>query len=204
MQDFGLLVLLCFLVPLFSSTLTNIVNADHRISPLYPLGAIFIGLGSHYLLQKYRRFSLLIFGVIAICIMYQTYVYFCQMAPNRGYKTGDYVSMHLVYVLQKYEPFIAAKHQSKNVCVLLSPRNTEQQQDQIFSEQFLYFVPQLSVSVHEDKRVRDNEAYFSLGACEPDLTKYLDIKTVSCQGNWNLFCPTHQSNSIFIYATLVK
>lgn len=196
-----LLIFLIFTIPLFNSALTDVINADHRINPILPAGAIFAGLGINYVsgLIKYKYLRYIFIVLFTGYLLWQINYFFSEQPANRNFKSAEYLSMHFIQLI-KYNKLVSVRN-PKDVCLVVSPSNYQNFQLVHFQEQYNYFIPKVTVNSKQDVNIKDNEAYIYKGTCPQYQNPVKNQIVVSCNTGYNNFyCPPDsKENIIFNY-----
>lgn len=189
------LFFLALAIPFFNSAITDIVNADHRLSPMFPIGAIFIGIGISYTLNfirhKYLRY---LFGtfILGYLLLFQTYKFFHDRPADTFYDVGDYLTMHTVQ-------FLKSRKTTGDICLLTSPENYTKLNYQHYRELFQYFLPQITLEMLQNQEIGNNEMYIYHGTCfgKYDKTTYRKVPCSTTKNNYK--CPLYFNDTLMIH-----
>ncbi|HWS48981.1 MAG TPA: glycosyltransferase family 39 protein [Candidatus Methanoperedens sp.] len=189
------LLSLVFVIPFFNSAITDVINADHRLSPMFPVGAIFIGIGISYtfvLMRNKYLYYLLGVLILGYLLFFQTYKFFQNRPADIFHNVGDYLTMHTIQ-------FLKSNKITGDICLLTSPDNTTSLNYPHYSEQFQYFLPNITVQTLPSEEIRNNEIYIYRGNC---LKKYekTTYKYISCSDvSNNYHCPLNFNEVMMIH-----
>jgi len=190
-----ILIYLAIVTPLFSSALTDQINSDHRLSPLLPIGAIFVSIGISYIFSfihhKYLRY---IFWILTIgYLIFQTWKFFAYRLADKNYEMKDYLSMHLIQ-------FIKSSPIPDSLCLFVSPTNYENLNFDHYIEQYRYFLPNTIVQTVSDEKISDSEAYLINGTCPENYEGATKQKNIPCTTASNkYYCPENFDGNITIH-----
>ncbi|HEY7063028.1 MAG TPA: glycosyltransferase family 39 protein [Chloroflexota bacterium] len=196
----GLLVLLLVL-PMSNSTLTNLSNIAHRYSPLFPLVAIFTGLGITYLLSRLTSSALRYAGaaVAGVYLVYSVTMMFVNQPLDTGVDATDYLAMETIYFLaDRPAPPDPATGQAQ-VCVTGSPKLHTTLGAAHWQEALQYFLPHLGVEPWADAAMPDNEVLIQPGACGRDPAPAAQEFILECRPRQQLWCPRDYSGDMIIH-----
>ena len=195
-----------------NSAMTDWVNADHRLVPLFALGALFAGIGITYCMQGIKyKIGKVIFAIIVVSyLLSQAAVFFINRPADQGHDLKEYLAMHIYYFLQEHEQdFVSSRlvdsiHASPvRFCILVSPESSKLLDDNndATREQSDYFLQkELTVHFSQNASVRDNEAYVKTGDCqESKIGEEKHMKLIDCSLEGNLKCPLNYTDQIRIY-----
>jgi len=191
-----ILLSLLFILPFFNSAITDYVNADHRISPLFAIVAIFAGIGIYAVTEliKPGRFKKIAFFLLLIYLAYQTSMFFINQPANKKIEVKDYLSMHALYLLQQ-----TPKEWAGSICFYVSPANQKYYfNNPAILEQQLYLTPGSQIQYADSKGINDNEAYVLKGACPEDYKNVTKKYEVECSQT-PFECPLGDLGKITIY-----
>lgn len=197
---YNILILLVFLLPLTNSAMTDWVNADHRLAPLLPIAAIFIALGFSYITKQIHNKigKILIFGIILMYLVVQTYKFFTLLPANYDYNIKDYLSMHVVYLIKRNSDYLNSKY----FCLFVSNQNKENLNLMHYMEQYEFFLPNISIETKSSDSIGNSEAYILKGSCENyenKSTLNMSKFVVDCSAKINFYCPNNYNGNIKIY-----
>lgn len=192
-----ILIFLAFAIPFFSSAITDLINADHRIVTLLPIGAILVGSGIAYIIFEIRYKLIRYLVIIFICgyLILQTLIFFGDQPANKNYKIQDYLSMHIIQFLKsRHDPV------QKEYCEYVSPSNYNNLNLPHYIEQYEYFLPDIKVHANSNEKVKDNEVYIFKNTCPQNYQINTRIRIISCSKLSNsLFCPLDYKDDMIIH-----
>lgn len=178
---------------LTNSALTEMINGDHRLSPLFPIGALFAGFGLSFTFEKIKQKKLhyLIAALLFIFLAFQTISFFTNQPANKNKKTEDYLSMHTIYFLNSNQKTFNKKDEIK---FLLSPSNYQAFNTLHYQEQREFFLPNLTVIVESRQNVQNSEIYI-----KKKDSNFLNQKhIVSCEER-SYVCPPNYEGEFVIH-----
>jgi len=178
---------------LTNSALTDIINGDHRLAPLYPIGALFVGVGAGFLIGKLKSKVIKFTFVFSLFIFfsYRSFYFFYSQPANKNKDIGDYLSMHAIYFLKKNNnlyPF-------NDLTFFVSPSNYQKFNYLHYREQYQFFLPEKNILIKENKEIGDNEIYIKNDE-QPYLGKTFFIK---CNGKKSYSCPLGFKENIILH-----
>ncbi len=199
---------LALAIPFTNSAITSWINAAHRLLPLVPIGAFFIGIGVWFIVKNIKYFILQ--GVVAIVIasylLYQVYSFFFYLPANDNKTLSEYVSMHIINVLQTNPNYVRLTQPQAAtppiICVAVSPATYQSfVSDQIYEEQWQYFLNPYSVEKISDPTISDNEAYIFKSHCPTSIiAQNTNAQVTSCHTrDKNFYCPNGYNGNITIH-----
>lgn len=144
---------------LTNSALTDILNGDHRLAPLYPIGALFVGIGIAFLMERVKLKPLQYIGVCGLFIFlsYQAVSFFVnQPASKKNSDIGAYLSMHTVYFLKSNQGLF---NKMSSIALLVSPTNYQKLNDLAYKEKYAFFFPETTIVTKKMEAIGDNEIY---------------------------------------------
>ena len=197
---FNFLLVLVFAIPFTNSAITDWVNADHRLTVLLPIGALFITLGIAWILQKARN-SFLRGIIICGLLIYLSALlvgFFTSHVAANSRDIKDYLAMHVVYFLQS--KILQTPNQGgRDICLVVSPANYQDLDLLHYKEQFQYFLPNQVITIQMAQDISDNEAYIFNGEC-PNNYKDVKLNLVTlCTEEKSFYCPTNYYGTIVIH-----
>jgi hypothetical protein len=178
---------------LTNSALTDMVNGDHRLSPLLPIGVIFIGYGLGFIFEKLKnkKIKCVLSAFLFLFFLTKIFYFFEDQPANKNKNIGDYLSMHMIYFINSNQ--YDAKT-NDNLRLLVSPKNYEKFTTLHYAEQYEYFLPNLNLEFQSTLDVLDNELYIINGE-----NAYLQqSRLINCNKR-SYFCPLNYNDNIFIY-----
>lgn len=203
-----ILIFLSVSLPFFNSSITDWINADHRISPLLPIGAIFAGMGINYVLNliSNKNLKFIIGGIIFIYLLFKACGFFTDLPANKNYNIKDYLSMHIIYFIKSQSSnkltnsVYAQTTDSKNICIWVSPDNYYNLNLTHYLEQYKYFLPDKIIEIKEDTNIKNNESYIFKQECPVNYKITTKEKIIKCNlFEKNFYCPLNSSDNIVIH-----
>jgi hypothetical protein len=199
-KKFFTFVLLGFVVllPLTNSAITNLINADHRIMPMLPIGAIFFTVGMHGLFRQMHKFEYKYFFAIlcSVQIVFMILVFFHEQSAVKNKRVHDYLSMNFIYLLQDKKVGFGSP---AAVCLDVSPSNFELLDPLQYKEQREFFLPKYIVGVSRNEKISDTELYIYNGSCDAGRSAPKNKLVTKCEGAVNYRCPTDFQGDLTIY-----
>lgn len=190
---FLITIFIIFLIlHLTNSALTNLLNGDYRLSPLYPIGALFVGVGLALIFEEIRiRFwDHIIAFMFFIILSFQTVFFFTDQPANMARNIKDYLSMHTIYFIKDNRDL----YTSKNLTLFVSPNNYQNLNLLHYKEQYGFFFPKWEIALKEDKKIGDNEIYIK----NNEYGFYGKSYMIEC-GRKNFYCPASYNKNIIIH-----
>jgi hypothetical protein len=177
---------------LSNSALTDILNGDHRLAPLYPIGALFVGVGISFLLEKIKPKSIkyTLAFVLFIFLSYQTVLFFLNQPANKNKDVGDYLSMHTIYFLKENDSL----YKSNNLTFLVSPINYQKLNFLHYKEQYNFFFPKKIFFIEKGDTIGDNEIYIQ----NNDYDYFGKSFMIRCSDK-DYYCPLDYKNNFVIH-----
>lgn len=188
---FFLLIYLALAIPFTNSAITDMINADHRLMPLLPIISFVIGFCISYITKiKSKLFKQVFVSIIFIYLVKIVFNFFYYQEANindynNWREPKDYLSMHLIYLIQK-------NNFPNDITIYTSPYNATNYNYLHYQEQYKFFLP--------DKNI------IFLGAENLDnysvriLTNETFSLTVDCLDLKNRFyCPLNDPGKFTIY-----
>lgn len=191
------LLFLAFIIPLTNSAITDGINFDHRLAPLFPIAAILVGLSIYILNQQIKLpiFKLIFILTVIGFLTYQTTIFFTKRLAdinwNNFLSEKDYLSMDLIYLL-KSNP----QNFSSNLCIKVSPENTRYFHLYHIQEQYQYFLPQYNINFVSDNQLPVNVASINNNCFSQNQGKIFNHQ---CQSSLDFACPKGYSGDFLIY-----
>jgi len=189
-EPFLLSATFIFLVAhLTNSALTDALNADHRLGPLYPIGAFFVGVGVAFILEniKVKTFHLVFAFVVTIFLIYQSVLFFVEQPANKNRDLGDYLSMHIIYFVKSNDNLF---DDSNSLVLSVSENNYEKFRLMHYEEQYMYFFPNIDLFLKQDDSLGDHEVTINTGSHKG---RYV----FNC-GNISYLCPIGYTQNMVI------
>jgi hypothetical protein len=194
-KNLYLIAVLCIalILHLSNSALTDILNGDHRLTPFYPIGALFVGVGIAFLIEKIKLRSLqyILAFALFIFLSYQTISFFINQPANKNKDIGDYLSIHTIYFIKSNNDLF---NKTDNLTFLVSPFNYQILNYLHYKEQYNFFFPESNIDIKNDSTIRDNEIYIKNNEYDYSDKSYM----IRCSGN-DYYCPIGYKNGIVIH-----
>lgn len=218
-QFLNMFLFLLIVLPFFLSAITDVINASHRLSPLFAPAAIFVGIGISYCLNAIRNKEIRA-AFITVMISYfaiQLLTFFTRQPANLTVKLPGYLDMHAIYFLHKdnsyhasYETYLKDIRLRINdpqalspVCFYVSPSNYLNYMENYvaYFQQQQMLLPSVNLNYREDSRIRDNEVYILPNTCNTPVpyTKAKHTYRISCSYGNSYTCPLTYSGTITIH-----
>lgn len=180
------------ILPLTNSAITEIVNADNRLTPLLPVSAIFTGVGIYFIFSKIDKklkiFKLVPKFLLSIYILMIGFNFFLNESATKLYTYYDYFNMHIIYDLKADQSF----KEVNNICFYISKDYYDYLSPWYMlnrtQEQFEYFVPNKYFFIFQNNNVQNNQAYVSK-SCNQNLEEMTFAKITHCSENTKFLCP---------------
>ncbi|HVZ58355.1 MAG TPA: hypothetical protein VG935_01220 [Patescibacteria group bacterium] len=190
------LLLLALLIPFFSSAITEAINADHRLSVLLPIGAIFITLGISYLAKGIKNYNIRVgfYLVVMVYLFMQIGHFFLTYPVNKDVPTRDFLSMDVISMLAHQTSPSSAP---RDICITTSVDNAQEFTLLQYKEQYQYFLPQDQVTWRGSDKYADSEAVIAQGSCTIPPADEQQTKVFSCSKS-AIFCPYRTASAIVL------
>lgn len=178
-----------FALPFTNSAVTEAINSDNRLAPLFVLSAISCGLGINYLLKRIDNLRLRTFFIVSITliILSITSTFFINEDASKGYSEIDYLSMHTVYALQNNKEF----NKNKFTCLFSNETFTSYVNYLHVQEQYEFFSPG-TIKIASISGIKPNEIYISQSCSFPSKSNY--DKIVYCSTKNKFTCKNRPIN----------
>lgn len=189
---YKLIAVFAILIPLTNSAVTDCVNCDHRWGPALPVCALLSGLGIEAVAERLKKPKFLqkiFFGFLILYIFFQGYIFFAKEFASRGRNYQDYLSMHLVYLLQSLP-------KNKSVCLSVSPQNYQFFGLLHIEEQHDFFLPGLKIIKKANPGIPENVIYVTKD-CNIYEKKVLLYNY--CVKKDKFICPLNYNHNLEIY-----
>jgi len=175
-----------------NSALTDILNGDHRLVPLYPIGTLFVGVGMAFLIDKIklRLFQYILAFALFIFLFYQTTLFFINQPANKNKDIGDYLSMHTIYFIKENDDLI----KSNNLILFVSMFNYQKLNLLHYKQQYAFFFPAANFTIEKDETIKDNEIYIKNSKYDFWGKDYI----IECGGK-SYYCPIGYRTNIVIH-----
>lgn len=199
----NILIFILFALPFINSAITDRVNADHRLSPLFSIGAIFVAIGISYCIDliKNKKSKYLTGVIVLLYLSWKTAVFYIDQPANKNVPLRQYLSMHTFYFLQADKQYQASAS-SAQVCLFVSPTNYQYFNGNIGAgEQQQYLLPGVNIKYGLGNSIDDNEVYIIKGGCqtENNYASAINTYTISCKSDNKFTCPLNYTGDITIH-----
>ncbi|MCW1949651.1 MAG: hypothetical protein KIH89_004410, partial [Candidatus Shapirobacteria bacterium] len=190
------IILLSFSIPFSNSAVTDGLNFDHRLAPLFPISAILIGLGVDTLtnLISHYKLKFFFFFLLFFLFTYQTFCFFSQRQADVNWDNPftqvDYLSMHLIYLISS-----ESQNFSHNLCVHTSPSNFDYFYLPHVNEQYQFFLPEFSAKFISSSQIDDHTLI--VDDCQQKTTN--KIYNYKCGSKFDFKCPVYYQNNLNIH-----
>lgn len=196
------------LLPFTNSALTNIVNADFRLSPYWPVASILVAYGMAEVFARLHDFKIgatLLYPALAFITLvflgYSVVWFFNSETATYGmYRTveqesngfQDYMVMYTIKTIQQ-QPALKNR---PSLCLLGSKTSADFLRLNHIKEQFSYYLPRLKFEVQEASgELPDNTIYIADGCGEPvDDGNWASLNY--CQPYQKFVCPPDKKQFI--------
>jgi 4-amino-4-deoxy-L-arabinose transferase-like glycosyltransferase len=211
----NILLFILISIPFLNSAITNLINADHRLSPLFSITAIFVAIGITFWLNfiKNKWIKYISIGIITFYLLCQVTAFYINQPAQYAKELKYYLTMHTWYFLQadkQYQASPVKNLQYMNsslpkspVCLHMSPANYQYFNGNIGSiEQTAYLLPAADIQYSQENYINDNEVYITKNSCSNklNLTSTTHTYKISCPSSRNIFaCPPDYKGDILIH-----
>lgn len=216
LKNYFINILLFILValPFFNSAITDVINADHRLSPLFSIGSVFVAIGISYCLKAIKnKVWKYLFGVIIVLYLtWQVASFYINQPANKNFELKDYLLTHALYFLQtdkqyktspsSYLQYMKSGNIPNQVCLFVSPSNYRYFNNNFgIQEQQQFFLPSATIQFMERGSINDNELYIVKSDCkeEANYAKAINTFKISCSRENKFTCPLNYSGFITIH-----
>ncbi|NWJ95695.1 MAG: glycosyltransferase family 39 protein [Chloroflexi bacterium] len=193
-------------LPFTNSAITNITNADYRLSPLWPIAAILTTYGLFEILARLRHLKIAprlayagVAGITLLTIFYSTFWFFDSeiatygMYRNMSEEKDGYQDYMVTYAIKTIQNNPLLKSQN-SVCLIASPKNVGFLTLEQIKDQFDFFLPRTKVMIRKaGQEIADNQIYLA-NSCEQNLTTEDWIKLDYCGQPQKYSCPPGKKN----------
>lgn len=192
-RELLLLIPFIFILPLTNSALTDSVNADHRLAPLLPISALavaygFITINKHYWDNKYSQVAVfLITSLILISTLTVNVIdFFDKEYAHKAAFNNHPIQNYLITYTNKV---LKEKQVTGDICLHLSSKSKDIFLLRHYSEQFLYFNPDVHIN-HTEPRyyAYDSEIYITRD-CEYNSGDVDFAVYRYCENYQKFYCP---------------
>lgn len=210
----NILLFIILAIPLTNSAITDWVNADHRLTPILSISAIFAAIGISFCLGliKNRYGKYLFGGLVALFLSWQVITFYTTQSANKNYELKDYLSMQALYFLQADREFQAPPAQKLEfanstrkrapICLFVSPTNYMYMNNNIgIQEQQRYLLPNADINFAQENSINDNEVYIVKKSClnSNKFTASGLTSVITCGSKNKFACPLNYRGSMIIH-----
>jgi hypothetical protein len=206
-----LLILIPFLLilPFTNSAITDIVNADHRITPLLTFTSLAVATGIISFLDfKFKPNWLHLIYKSMILAFFLMNIYWIVLSFYMGGKAGEqvhnsrpvqeYLLMHTVKIIEK-------ETSAETLCINLSDENYKIFDIMHFREQFLYFNEGKDIKLTSNDQILENTEIYLTTDCAVELEEVEFANIEKCYVYSKYLCPDKKTNyDIFIQKELAN
>lgn len=192
---FGLL----FLIPFFSSAITDAINADQRLNSALPVAAIFCSIGIYVVLRilKKQIVQWIFVSLVSIYIVFLGVFFFVSQRADIGRELHEYISMNVIYAIQNQ---ISSSTSTKTYCLITSKNNWLNFNYMHYQEQHQYFLPGIMLDQEAGDSIPDSEAYLYKGACATSKKQPRIEEKIDCTGALNFMCARNWKGTLKLYS----
>lgn len=190
------IIFLGFAIPFSNSAVTDGLNFDHRLAPLFPISAILLGFGIYLVSKLLNKFKLqsFFFCIIFLLFSYQTFSFFSQRQADVNwddpFTETDYLSMHLIYLISNQSNYFP-----QNLCVHTSSADSHYFNFAHVKEQYQYFLPEFSINFIPSSKI--NSHTLIIDNCHQ---QYLGREyNYQCNSSFDFKCPVSYNKNLIIY-----
>lgn len=203
----NILLFILVALPFTNSTLTDWINADHRLSPILAIAAVFAAIGISFSLKliKNKYLKYLLGTGIALFLAWQVIVFYKDQPANKNYELKDYLLMQTYYFLQKDGKYsdtsLVSQSQKKQICIFVSSSNYKYMNNNIgIEEQEGFFLPSTDLEFKEENLASDNEVYIIKKSCSENagLSATKNTLKIPCGEKNKYICPLNYNGEIII------
>lgn len=175
-----------------NSAITDMLNGDHRLSPLFSTGALFVGVGIAFVIDKTKfKYPRYLFVLLVLVILFHQVVMMIVSKPvNIGKDVGAYLSMNTIYFLKSNEALFKTE---KEIILVVSTSNFERFNTGHYKEQRDYFFPNKDFLIEQNVMMGDNELYIRDASGGSSGRRHI----INCDGK-SLYCPTNYMQQLII------
>lgn len=193
-----LLTSLLFLLPFFTSAITDAINTDQRMNAGLPLVAIFSSIGIYAVMRllHWKRLQYIFAGLVGVYLLFLAGNFFIKQTPNIGRDVKDYMSMNIIYTIQSLQD---TSPTAQNYCLVLSKDMNKDLDYLHYKEQYQYFLPNVAIEKQIDPTYSDSEVHIYKDSCPstPQLPVRATVKM--CTGGLDYLCPIHYIGELRVY-----
>lgn len=192
---FNCVLFLAISVPFTNSAITDGINFDHRLSPLFSISAILVGCCFYFICQKctYKKIKLLEILLIIFLSLQTVTFYTNRLADvnwNNLIEKKDFLSMHIIKFIQ------SNKQTSQSLCVTVPKQFLSYFSLAHIQEQYSFFLPQHSITFYGDNTLLDYQTIISSDCLHQKKYKQY---TYYCSSLFDFSCPKDYCGKFLIY-----
>lgn len=192
---FNCVLFLAISIPFTNSAITDGINFDHRLSPLFSISAILVGCCVFFIFQNIHSKILKMFSILLIFFFcFQIINFFTKRLAdvnwNNNVDKKDFLSMHLIKFIQsnKNLPF--------NLCISVPNQFLPYFNLVHIQEQYQFFLPKYSIVFSGNDVISDNESVINPNCqYQKEYKKY----NYSCSSLFDFSCPKKYFDNFSIY-----
>ncbi len=207
----NILIFIILAIPFLNSAITDWVNADHRLSPIFSIVAIFVAIGITFCLNliKNKIWKYIFASFIIFYISWQAIIFYTNQPANLKYKFQDYVLTHVLRFLQNEKiyqasPLMNLQYMSSanppgQICLLVSSANYKYFHGNVgIIEQKKYLLPSADIQFAPGDSINDNEIYIVRSSCsgKGNTRRSNQTYTLSCVLGNKFTCPLNYIGDI--------
>lgn len=192
---FNYILFLSLSIPFTNSAITDGINYDHRLSPLFPISAILVGCCFWFICQNYtdKKIKLLEILLVLFLSLQTITFYSARLADvnwNNFIEKKDFLSMHIIKFIQSNKP------SSSKLCLTVPKQYLSYFDLTHIQEQYNFFLPQYSITFYGNNRLSDYQVII-----DTDCLKHNNYKqyTYSCTSKYDFSCPKDYQGKFLIY-----
>lgn len=178
---------------LTNSALTDMVNADHRLAPLFSMGSFFVGIGVAFLEGKIRQgwLKTSLLGVATGLLVYQAVIFFVKQPANEARPVADYLQTQALYLVKEEKEFFGEK---EALSFWVSAANYPQFNYAHFYEQRAFFLEGRKVTIGQTSSLKEGEIRIVReGGGSADKKAVVDCREKS------FYCPLDYRGEMSVY-----
>lgn len=190
---------LLFLIPFFSSAITDAINSDQRMNSALPIVAIFCSIGIYVVLRvlkkKYLQWGFL--SLVGVGILFLGVNFFINQTADIGREVHQYMSMNMIYAIQNQ---VGNATNPQTYCLVASKENATNFDYLHYKEQYQYFLPQITLQIQAKDSLEDNVEYLYKGVCLQPAQQARVEEAIVCNGSVNFMCPRQWTGELKLYS----
>lgn len=192
--------LLAGLIPFTNSAITNMVNADYRLTPLLPIGTVLASVGFVFILSRYKNvyFRRSCIGIFSFLLLFQVVTFFTDQKVNAEKDIPRYLSMNMLTFLRtnpaykSYSPInelVTNYQQNKVICVVVSASNYDTFSLLHYQEQRMFLYPKVNFILKRGIGLPDNNIYLFKDVCPAYYGSTKQTRDIFCLTGTEYMCP---------------